>query len=266
MGQIDAPASSTLLYGGVDVPPEVWGLDASTTGELSDAQIDELAAFDLGTIKVPGYPTKGRPIVLWFYAPLAGNAVGRGDAHASVMRAWCDRGGLAGLVQHCHAGMYTGSEANGEDDGACAAAFATSLGYPPDCYVALDDEAMANPGPDAYARVAAWCKLVAQANKAAIYEGFAPGLTPEQEYEIPTADRYWSAMGAWNIATRGPCCKQGPTIRIGGVPYDLDRFYPDSLGGVLRLMGRTDMWPAGAARIPVPDTAHADTVPPPAGA
>lgn len=231
-----------VTYGGVDVPDGCWGLDASTTGSLTEAQLDELAAFDLGSIHIPGYMPMGRPVVLWFYAPLAGNAVGMGDAHAGVMRAWCDRGGLAGLVQHCHRGMLDGNEANGEADGACAAAFATSIGYPADCYVALDDEAVANPGPDAYARVATWCKLVAQANKSAIYEGFAPGLTPQQEYEIPTADRYWSAMGPWNIAVRGACCKQGPTVIIGGRPYDLDHFYADKLGGVLKLMGRVDLW------------------------
>lgn len=259
------PAPSSATYGGVDVPANAWGLDAAYAGALTDAQMAALAAFDLGTLKVQGYPATGRPVVLWFYVPYSGAAASHWDASADVLKRWCDHGGLAGLVQHPRGGMWTASQALGDADGASAAAFATSIGYPADCYLALDDEAVRNPGPEAFAHVSAWCDRYRQAGKPAIYEGFSPGLTPAQEYEVPTADRYWGAMGPWNVSTRGVCCRQGPTVRIGGVAYDLDRFFPDQLGGALRLMGRVDLWPANAPAIPIPDTAHADTIPPPAG-
>lgn len=257
-----APAPT---YGGIDVPVDVWGLDAAVTGILTDAQLQALAAFDLGTLKIPGYLPLGRPVVLWGYAPLPGMH-SSWDWTGERLRAACDAGFLCGVVQHCRSGMWTASKDQGTADGICAAAFATSIGYPKDCHLVMDDEAVRNPGPDAFAHVCGWADAARQANPPAIYEGFAPGLTPEQEYEVPAVDRYWGAMGPWDVATRSVCCRQGPTVRVNGVAYDLDHFFADRLGGVLRLMGRLDLHP-DLTGDPLPDDEIVDIkhLPPPGG-
>lgn len=226
-----------MIYGPVTVPSECWGLDAAYSGALTDAQLDALAAFDLSAVGGDGTPK-----VLWFYIPFAGIRPSNWDASVRVMRSWCDRGGLAGLVQHCRT-RTEANAANGQADGECAAAFATSVGYPSAAYVALDDEAVANPGIDAVARVHAWCQAVVVAAQRCVYVGYSPGLTPAQEYAEPLADRYWGAEGNWDAAVRDVCCRQGKTVTIHGIQYDLDHFKADKLGGVLTLMGRTDLWP-----------------------
>ena len=238
-----------ISYGGIDVPPDVWGLDSEESGALTDAQLDALAAFDLGTLHPAGYAPTGKPLVLWFYAPFAGAPASSWDATARVMQAWCDRGGLSGLVQHCRSRTVANAE-NGQADGERMAAFVTALGYPPDAYVALDDEAVVNPGPDAVARVHAWCAAMVVAAQRCVYIGYSAGLSPAQEYAEPLADRYWGAEGVWTAAVRDVCCRQGPSVVIHGVTYDLDHFHPDKLGGVLRLMGRTDLVSPVADTIP----------------
>ena len=236
-------------YGAVPVPADCWGLDSAQMGALTDTQFDALAAFDLGALHVPGYAPAGKPVVAWFYAPFAGAAASAWDASARAIQAWCDHGGLAGIVQHCRSSTVANAD-NGQADGERMAAFVTALGYPPDAYVALDDEAVVNPGPDAVARVHAWCAAMVVAAQRCVYIGYSAGLSPAQEYAEPLADRYWGAEGVWTAAVRDVCCRQGPSVVIHGVTYDLDHFHPDKLGGVLRLMGRTDLVSPVADTIP----------------
>ena len=237
------PATTTPagpMYVGVDVPADVWGVDTAIAGVLTDAQLRTLAEFDLGSLKIPGYKPHGRPLVLWGYVPLPGNH-SAWDWTAERLRAACDAGFYCGAVQHCRKGLWTASAQQGDDDGKSAAESAALISYGTDCHLAQDDEAVRNPGPDAYASVTGWCKAYRDYGEPLTYEGFEPGITPEQQYENPYVSRYWGAMGPWNVAKRGVCCRQGPTVRIGGVAYDLDHFFPDQLGGVLRLMARPDL-------------------------
>jgi hypothetical protein len=229
------------VYGPIAVPNDVWGVDAAMAGALTDAQLKALAAFDFGTLKILGYAPTGKPRVLWGYFPLPGNSSGW-DWSAASLRAAMDAGFLCGGVQHCRSGLWVASEAQGDADGQEAAAYAAKIGYASACHVAQDDEAVRNPGPEAFASVTAWCKAYAAYGQPCEYEGYEPGVTPAQAYANPYVSRYWGAMGPWNVATRSVCCRQGPTILVAGVPYDLDHFFADNLGGVLTLMGRLDIW------------------------
>jgi hypothetical protein len=141
----------------------------------------------------------------------------------------------AGLVQHCRGGAWAASAQLGADDGKVAADLASDMGYTSDCNLAVDDESLKNPGPDAIAHFVAWCQ---QWQSACLYEGFDPGMTPEQEYENPGVKRYWGAVGPWDVAVRGVCCRQGMQFTHAGVVIDPDRAFPDKLGGTLRLYGR----------------------------
>jgi hypothetical protein len=245
-------------YAGIDVPADAWGLDSAISGALTDAQLQALIAFDfdsLGTIPgLIGPKPTGKPVVLWFYSPLYGLNASSWDANIRAMQTWCDLGGLAGMVQHCPSGLWTASAQHGENNGKRAAEIASLLGYPTDANHCQDDEAVANPGPDAVADVYGWAKAYSSYGEPGTYEGYEPGLSQLQEYDNPLVDRYWGALGDWNVATRSVCCRQGPTIRINGVAYDLDHFFPDKLGGVMRLMGRPDLWPSPSAQSVPPPT------------
>jgi hypothetical protein len=241
--------ASGPVYGAVEVPADVWGVDAAMAGVLTDAQLRALADFDLGSLKLPGYtganaPT-GKPRVLWGYTPLPGNS-SAWDWTAERLRAGCDAGFLCGSVQHCRSGLWLASAAQGDADGKQAAECAAKIGYPSACHHAQDDEAVRNPGPQAYASVTAWCKAYDAYGKACEYEGYEPGVTETQAYANPYVDRYWGAPGPWDVATRSVCCRQGPTVRIGGIAYDVDHFFADKLGSVLTLMGRIDLWTPSA--------------------
>jgi hypothetical protein len=229
------------VYGPVAVPNDVWGVDAAMAGALTDAQLRALVEFDLGTLKIPGYAPTGKARVLWGYSSLPGNS-SAWDWTAASMRAAMDAGLLCGVVQHCRSGLWTASAAQGADDGTYAADYAAKIDYAAACHHAQDDEAVRNPGPDAFASVQSWCKAYSAYGGPCEYEGYEPGVTPAQAYDNPYVSRYWGAMGPWDVATRSVCCRQGPTIRIAGVPYDLDHFFADKLGGVLVLMGRLDLW------------------------
>lgn len=238
------------IYGGVDVPEDVWGLDTMVMGALTDEQLRALAEVDLGAIEVHGVigpKPQGRPRVLEGYCPFYDAAPSKWDWSEERIRAACDAGFLVGVVQHPRGGLWTASAELGLNDGKTAAEFAARVGYPTDCHLAFDDEAVANPGPDAVAHVYNQAKGYSEYGAPATYEGYEPGLSQLQQYEDPYVTRYWGAYGAWEVAVRSVCCRQGPTLKINGVAYDLDHFFADKKGGVMRLMGRVDLWMPKAA-------------------
>lgn len=217
-------------YGGVDITDECWGIDTAMAGALTDEQLLKMYQTPL--------PNGQTPRFIWGYAPLPGNTPSRWDWTGPRMRAACDIGWIVLMVQHCRGGSWVASEEQGAADGQHAAEYAAAQGYPDDCHLAADDEAVRNPGPDAIAHFRAWC---AQWKTPCLYEGFAPGMTAQQLYELPDVDAYWGAYGPWNVATRGVRCRQGLQIVHCGVGVDPDHAAPDALGGVLRGMGRTDL-------------------------
>jgi hypothetical protein len=178
-------------------------------------------------------------VFLWGYVPLPGNS-SKWDMTGERMRAAADLGWIVLLVQHCRRGSWTASGDLGTVDGKWAATYAAAQGYPSDCHLAADDEAVANPGSAAIEHFTAWC---AQWPTACLYEGFAPGMTPDEEYEIPTVQAYWGAYGPWNVSKRGVRCRQGLEVSHTGILVDPDHAAPDNFGGVLRGFGRQDLHP-----------------------
>ena len=231
MTTTDPATTPSPVYGGVDVAGPCWGIDTAIAGALSDAQLEAM-------LKAPLGATGECPQVLCGYVPLPGNKPSRWDMTGPRLRAACDMGWLVYLVQHCRGGAWVASEEQGLEDGECAVAYAAEQGYPADCHLACDDEAVRNPGPAAIAHFTAWCS---KPKAPMLYEGFSPGMNPLQEYEIPTVRAYWGAYGPWNVAVRGVCIRQGLQLTHCGVAVDPDRIAPDKLGGVLRAMGRLDM-------------------------
>lgn len=220
-------------YGGIDVLEPCWGIDTAIAGALSDAQLREMLATPLGT-------SGERPVALCGYMPLPGDAPSSWDMSRARLYRAMDLGWLVWLVQHCPSGTWAASAARGIAAGQRAAAYAAEIGYDDSCHLGMDQESLANSGALVVADVVGWCS---QVKTPIVYEGFDPGLNPEQEYELPNVSRYWGAMGPWNVAKRGVCARQGRTLSHCGVPVDPDRLAPDAFGGVLRAMGRLDLHP-----------------------
>ena len=172
-----------MTYGGVDVVGDVWGLDSAMAGILTDAQLVKM--------KTTPLPNGQLPVFLWGYVPLPGNT-SRWDMTGERMRAACDIGWIVLLVQHCRSGSWLASAEEGAADGQHAAEYAAAQGYPTDCHLTVDDESVRNPGADAIAHMTAWAK---QWTTPMVYEGFAPGLSPQQEYELPNVQAYWGLTG-----------------------------------------------------------------------
>lgn len=227
-----------MTYAGIDVTGECWGIDTAIAGALTDEQLVSMFNTPLGS-------TKETPKVLCGYVPLPGNAPSRWDMTGPRIRAACDIGWIVWLVQHCRGGSWVASAEQGAADGQHAAEYATAQDYPDDCHLTVDDEAVRNPGPDAIAHFKAWC---AQWKTPMLYEGFSPGMTPTQVYDLPDVNAYWGAYGPWNVANRGVRARQGLTLIHCGVGVDPDRIAPDNFGGVLRGVCKIELhqaaWPS----------------------
>lgn len=237
-----------MTYAATDLG-DCWGIDLSA--KLSPTSIRNLAASMLPA------PISQPISFVWRYVPLPGNDP-RGDIDAEELAAWLDAKNALGnriallLVQHCRAGLWTPSAQQGQLDGQHAAEWAQKVGYLADCHIAMDDESVQAPqgvpvDVAMRAHAIAWCSAIRTGGVPVIYEGFSPGLTPDEEYALPNVDRYWGAFGPWNVSTRGVCCKQGIGIRLAGVDVDPDHAFPDKLGGALRGMIQVDDPPMPAA-------------------
>jgi hypothetical protein len=222
--------AATPLYGPVDILQPAWGIDTMVAGVLTEAQLTAMLHTPLGT-------TGRSPLALCGYVPLPGNAVGW-DMTAAQLRRAMDLGWLVWLVQHCPAGTWTASAERGDAAGRHAAQYTAGIGYDAGCHLGMDVESLANSGAPVAADAVAWCAQVATP---ILYEGFDPGLSPEQLYELPDVNAYWGAYGPWNVAKRGVRARQGRTLMHCGVEVDPDYLAPDALGGVLRAMGRLDL-------------------------
>jgi hypothetical protein len=214
-------------YGGIDIVTPCWGIDTAIAGILTDAQFAQMLATPLGT-------TGKCPEVLCGYVPLPGNS-SRWDMTRERLYAAMDIGWKVWLVQHCREGAWTASADQGAADGEHAADYAASIDFDASCHLAMDQESLANSGTPVIASVQAW---VTKWTTPMVYEGFDPGLNPEQEYELAGVSAYWGAYGPWNVATRGVRVRQGRTLKHCGVDVDPDWIAPDALGGVLRAMGK----------------------------
>jgi hypothetical protein len=142
--------------------------------------------------------------------------------------------GLAlGLVQHCLAAPpgekgWTATAQLGSIQGTCAGKHANLVGYPRDSMLAPDDEDIE--AGDAVGWANAW-EESANWDADLLYTGFAPGMTPEELYELPQFHCYWGAAGAWDVAVCGVAMRQHyPSVEIGGVAFDWNIASADKLG------------------------------------
>jgi hypothetical protein len=74
---------------------------------------------------------------------------------------------------------------------------------------------------------------------AGLYFGFKVPLTPQQAFDLPDHDRYWSDPAHHEIAVRGVAIHQGRfNVPLMGVTIDEDVVEPDLLGGLPLIVAR----------------------------
>ncbi len=202
--------------------PSSWGID--TSAKLSGTAPKRLASTPLASGKEIRF--------VWryvFFGPAR-----PGDIDAGELEAILEAGLILLLVQHCRSGSWHASGAQGAEDGAWAVRNAQAAGYPLGACIALDLESVANPGAAVQSHATQWCAVVKEAGYLpVVYVGFDCGLTPEELYELPGVERYWSDAGPRSVAERGFCCKQYPQTSVAGTPVDPDQAFPDQLGNFL---------------------------------
>jgi hypothetical protein len=233
-------AVTSPTYGSIDLP-DCWGIDAAMAGVFTDAELVALSKARLANGQLIKF--------IWGYVPLPNNPKSSWDMSAERARAICDLGFCLLLVQHCRSGYWIASKTTGTEDGAFAGNYAKSIGYPSDAHLALDDESLKDQGTPVFQHVVGWCGPggVQIGARPVVYEGFDPGLSPTQLYEVPDVNRYWGAYGPWDVSTRSVCCRQSLQTTVAGLAADPDHAFPDKLGGVLRAMCRPDLAPARLA-------------------
>lgn len=223
-----------------ETQPELPGLPMiaapARVGRWLDTDVP-LSDVVLEAVRAAGY------VGVFRYLPLPGNSA-RYDISAGELARTIAADLQCGLVQHCRRGLIDAlgqdrgidaSEHDGEQDGRVAALAAAAAGYSASCHLFLDLENLGRSTTAAVIAYAdAWAYAVRLAGNyaAGLYVGFAVPLTPEQLYNLPGFDTYWSDAGHRHVATRGCAIVQGHEVTIAGVTFDEDYVAPDLLGGL----------------------------------
>jgi hypothetical protein len=168
------------------------------------------------------------------YVPLSGQS-SSSAINKAELTTLVEAGLAMMLVQFARTHGWT--EALGHDDGAAAAAYALSLGYPPGACLWLD---LADPGSSdlAIAYTNAWYKGAVSAGMYGSALGIycEPGvpLSSSQLYHSLTVSRYWRTAGQCpNVDTRGYQLLQlypGNRTMPPGIIIDYDVVQSDFLG------------------------------------
>ena len=184
--------------------------------------------------------TASRILGIGRYVPLPGLA-GHRDISVDELARITGAGLACWLVQHVRFPGWDPGAHDGAVDAQAALAAAKAAGYPSGAHLFLDLEGITGSGTSTAAFADAWSGAVTAAGYlAGLYVGYAVPLSPQQLYELPGYDCYWSDAGHRLAATRSFAIEQGHSVTIAGVEFDTDIVVPDALGG-LPVMASEDL-------------------------
>lgn len=168
------------------------------------------------------------------YVPLPGNDTSR-DVSGAEIAMLLDVGLEVGLVQHPRAANVLRLHSGGADAMA-AAQWAASIGYPAGAHIFLDLEGVLDTSPGQVTTYCVdWARACLQLGySAGLYVGYATVIGPQELYELPLFDCYWTDAVGRRVNVRGCAVKQRAQVpAAGGLPnYDPDDVAPDALGGL----------------------------------
>lgn len=152
---------------------------------------------------------------------------------AGELQAILSAGLAVGVVQHVAEPGWKPSAALGNQYGAYAALYSSSIGYPKGANVWLDLEEVAtgsNPGA-VINYASAWYSAVASKGYVpGLYAGWGIVVTPEQLYQRLPFHHYWNAYNGPGVAIRGCQLLQQTQQMLNGITYDPNISQPDHLG------------------------------------
>ena len=164
------------------------------------------------------------------YLPLPGNSAAN-DLGAFELETLTGAGLTVSAVQHVRSGHWNPVEHSGETDANAAVSHALSVGFPKGCHLYLDLESMSGTAEDAIGFANDWAATVKAAGyRAGCYHGFDVTLDPGKLFHDLDFDSYWAAPGPWTVSVRGDAIKQGLTLSIVGLEFDVDELKRDALG------------------------------------
>lgn len=166
------------------------------------------------------------------YVPLPGNS-SVGDVSGVEVGCILDAGLQLLLVQHCRKPPVLLKLYDGTIDAGAAAAHAALVGYPAGAHLFLDLEGAAGTSDEVWTYCVAWGESVRSSGfLAGLYVGYSAILSPEQLYDLPPFNSYWSDMGPRVVASRGFAVKQQNAVTVAGVGFDGDTVTADAKGEV----------------------------------
>lgn len=165
------------------------------------------------------------------YVPLPRDA-SLGDISLSEAQTITDAGLQLGLVQHCRRPPVMLALHSGLQDATAATAAARAAGYPEGAHLFLDLEGVVGNESQVALYCDAWsAQVTGDGYGCGLYVGYSAVLGPDELYQLPRFDRYWSDAGPRVVATRGFCLRQhSPEVTVAGVSFDRDTMAPDDLG------------------------------------
>jgi Domain of unknown function (DUF1906) len=169
------------------------------------------------------------------YGPLPNNSDAPDLSSAELWMLLFDVGLEVGMVQHPRKTNVLASH-SGAADGLAIAQHALTVGYPLTAHIFLDLEGVIGTSPGQVTTYCVdWSRAVIQMGYAAgLYVGFSAILGPQDLYELPGFDCYWSDLARRRVNVRGCAIQQFAEVpAMGGLPnYDPDLIAPDALGGL----------------------------------
>jgi hypothetical protein len=137
------------------------------------------------------------------------------------------------LIQHVYGDRqgdpWDPATKDGTASGQAAVASARQAGYAAGAHIYLDLENIDGTTKATTVYANAWAAAVTAGGfLAGLYVGFDVPLTPDELYDLPDFNTYWSADGDIQaVSRRGYAVKQGAGIEIGNVTFDPDIVAPD---------------------------------------
>ena len=164
------------------------------------------------------------------YLPLPNNSAVN-DLSAYELETLTAEGLAVSVVQHVRSGHWNPAEHSGRGDAVTAVNHALSVGFPLGAHLYLDLESMSGTAEDAILFANEWAATVKEGGyRAGLYHGFDVVLNSSQLFHDLIFDSYWAAPGPWAVAVRGSAIKQGLTLTIAGLDFDVDEIKRDALG------------------------------------
>lgn len=199
-----------------------------TPGDWFDVSVP----LSLGQARV--FRSRGK-VGVFRYGPLPNNSTAADLSAEELAGVLFDAELEVGLIQHPRTSNLLAAHSGGAD-AMTIGQHAAGIGYPSGGHIFLDLEGVIGTTAGQVTTYCVdWARAIIHLGYAAgLYVGYAAILGPQELYELPGFDCYWSDAIRRRVNVRGCAVQQGAEVAAAnGLPrYDPDTVAPDALGGL----------------------------------